>query len=378
VLINIPRPTVARAIKALAQACDHAQARDDSGFSKSTAGPGHELAALGQSRWNDEMWTYATRLAAHHAHQLLKAHILSDEEFEELKALKERGLKSPFLPTNWADLSEIDGRAAIVVSNSFSKVLTTVLERFPVSEAFRPAGSGRLWRISSRFAFVLADHLEGIDLLNEDVRDMVRSSLAAATPDDRALGHHGPIVQFSEGVISFRMAFDAAFHAELKNSKGGRINVGKSWQDVTYTIAPDRRGYILMQAFLAGGFNPALRDDVLDEIARIEHVDPASVVAQQRTQDEPVLDIRYDEASDVVLIKFRPFHQPWLDAIKALPADARAYRDGEWKVDADRRILVQLAEGISNAGREAHHSRAAIAIHELIAVPVSTKGPSMS
>ncbi|MCZ7862777.1 hypothetical protein O9X98_15485 [Agrobacterium salinitolerans] len=379
VLTETQRPTVARAIEALAMACDHAQARDDTGFSKSTAGPGHELAALGPARWNDEMWTYASRLAAHHAQQLLKADVLSDGEFAELKAQKERGLKSPFLPTNWADLSEIDGKLAVVVSNSFSKVLTTVLERLPATEAFRPAGAGRLWRISSRFSFVLADHLDEIDLLNEGVRTAVEASLAAATSEDRILGHHGPIVELSGGVISFRMGFDHALHAALKNGKGGWINVGKSWQDVTYTITPDNRGHALMQVFLAGGFNPVLREGVMEEIERLAHVEPAqpAVMEQQSAQAEPTMHIRYDEAEDVVLIKFRPFHQPWLDAIKTLPKEARTYRDGEWRVDADRHTLGQLADSISNAGHEAHHARAAMAIHELIAVPNSAKRPAM-
>ena len=378
-LTDTQRPTVARAIEALSMACDHAQARDDTGFSKSTAGPGHELAALGPARWNDEMWTYASRLAAHHAQQLLKADVLSGDEFAELKAQKGRGLKSPFLPTNWADLSEIDGKPAVVVSNSFSKVLTTVLERLPTTEAFRPAGAGRLWRISSRFAFVLTDHLDAIDLLNEDVSNIVETSFSAATSEDRILGHHGPLVELSDGVISFRMGFDHALHAELKNGKGGWINVGKSWQDVTYTITPDRRGHALMQAFLAGGFNPVLREGVEEEIARLANVEPATPAAmeQRPAQMEPVLDLRYDETEDVVVIKFRPFHQPWLDAIKALPRETRAYRDGEWRVDADRHTLAQLAEAIASAGHEARHARAAMAIQELIAVPNSAKGPSM-
>lgn len=312
------------------------------------------------------------------AQQLLKANVLSEEAYAELKAQKERGLKSPFLPTNWADLSEIDGKPAVVVSNSFSKVLTTVLERLPVSEAFRPAGAGRLWRISSRFAFVLSDHLDAIDLLNDDVRGIVETSLAAATSEDRILGHHGPIVELSNGVISFHMGFDHALHAKLKNGKGGWINVGKSWQDVTWTITPDRRGHALMQTFLAGDYNPVFREGVMDEIGRLAHVEPAAVVTEERVQAEPVLDIRYDETEDVVLLKFRPFHQPWLNAIKTLPVEARAYRDGEWRVDADRHTLAQLAEAISKAGFEAHHARAAMVIHELIAVPNSAKGPAMS
>ncbi|MDW9481912.1 hypothetical protein GOB57_25005 [Sinorhizobium meliloti] len=376
-LTDTRKATVACAIEALAKACDHAQARDDSGFSKSTAGPGHELAALGPPRWNDEMWTYASRLAAHHALQLYKANVISAQALSELRTLKDRSLKSPFLPTNWADLSEIGGKPAVVVSNSFSKLLTTVLDRLPASEAFRPAGAGRLWRISNRFAFVLADHLGDIDVLDERIQETVQNSLAAASPEDRILGHHGPIVEFSGGHISFRMGFDHALHAALRNAKGGWINVGKSWQDVTYTIAPDKRGHAVMQTFLAGGFNPIFREGIIDEIARLAEVDPAPSAAERRLQAEPVLDIRFDDTDDVVLIKFRPFHQPWLDAIKALPADMRAYRDNEWRVSADRHILELLADGISSAGNEAFHARAAMAIHEFIVAPGSTRGPAM-
>ncbi len=53
------RPVVIRSIKALASVCDHAQSRDSVGFSKATAGPGHELAALGHERWSEELWNYA-------------------------------------------------------------------------------------------------------------------------------------------------------------------------------------------------------------------------------------------------------------------------------------------------------------------------------
>ena len=367
------RATVSRAIEALAMACDHALARDGSGFSKSTASPGHELAALGPARWNDEMWTYASRLAAHHATQLFRSKSITEEELDELRHHGDARLKSPHLPTNWADLSEIDGKPAVVVSNSFSKVLTSVLERLPASEAYRPAGSGRLWRISSRFAFVLGGHVSEIDFLNETVEDIVRNSLAAASAEDRILGHHGPIVEFSDGLLSFRMAFDHSLHAELKNGKGARINVGKSWQDVTYTVTPDRRGHDFMQTFLSGGFNAVVREGVVEEIARLAEVEPAT--AAPRQQAEPTLDVRYDETEDVVLIRFRPFNQAWLDAIKALPRETRSYADGVWRVSADRHTLEQLAGEISAAGTDPCHSRAAMSLHEFIATPKAVNRP---
>jgi hypothetical protein len=375
---GVIRLTVSRAIEALAMACDHALARDDHGFSKSTAGPGHELAALGPSRWNDDMWTYAGRLAAHHSQQLLKSKAISDQEYRDLRKAKESGIKSPFIPSNWVDISEIGGKPALVVSNSFSPVLKTVLERLPRDEAFQPAGAGRLWRVSARFAFVLADHLDKIDVLDDRVRDLVSASLTSASDDDRILGHHGPIVEIKDGAISFTMAFDHALHAEFKANKSGWINVGKSWQDVTYTVAPDKRGHAFMQLFLTGGFDPVFGDGVAAALAHMADVEPKTVQEQsgQKAVD-PVLDIRYDGEADVVLVSFQPFNQAWVDAIKALPREERNYHDKTWRVSADRGILVQLAEGIANAGPQDYNARAAMAIHEFIEVPVLSRGSPM-
>ncbi|MBY3155314.1 hypothetical protein HFO56_23610 [Rhizobium laguerreae] len=372
------RQTVVRAIEALAIACDHALARDDSGFSKSTAGPGHEMAALGPARWTDEMWTYAGRLAAHHSQQLLRSKAISEREFHDLKAHKDRRLKSPFIPSNWADLAEIGGKPAIVVSNSFSPVLKAVLERFPREEAFQPAGAGRLWRISARFAFVLSEHLDCIDILDPRVRGIVQASLAAASEDDLTLGHHGPIVEVKDGAITFNMPFDNALHAALKATKGAWINVGKSWQDVTYTVVPDKRGHAFMQTFLTGGYNPAYRAGAMEEVSRLAGVEPPSPTSQEAPNAvEPVLDIRYADEEDVVLVAFRPFNQAWLDAIKALPPETRSYREKTWRVSADRQVLRQLAEGIADAGPQDFNARAAMAIHEFIEIPDASRRPPM-
>jgi hypothetical protein len=368
--------TVSRAIEALAMACDHALARDDSGFSKSTAGPGHELAALGPSRWNAEMWTYAGRLAAHHSQQLLKSKSISEQEYRDLRGHKERSLKSPFIPSNWADLSEIGGKPAVVVSNSFSPILKTVLERLPREEAFQPAGAGRLWRVSARFCFVLSDHLDKIDVLDGRVRDLVSSSLASATEDDRILGHHGPIVEFKDGAISFTMAFDHALHSELKAGKSGWINVGKSWQDVTYTVVPDKRGHAFMRVFMKGDHNPVFRSSAMAVVARIAEVEPPTTTQEALKAVDPVLDIRYAEDEDVVLISF-PFHQAWVDAIKTLPRETRSYQDKTWRVSADRGVLRQLAERIAETGPHDFNARASMAIHDFIEIPVVSRGPPM-
>jgi hypothetical protein len=370
------KQTVSRAIEALAIACDHALARDDHGFSKSTAGPGHELAALGPSRWNDEMWTYAGRLAAHHSQQLLKSNAISEQEYRDLRGQKERGLKSPYIPSNWADISEIGGKPAVVVSNSFSSVLKMVLERLPREEAYQPAGAGRLWRVSARFAFVLADHLERIDILDDRVRDIVSASLASATQDDRILWHHGPIVEVKDGLITFTMAFDHALHTELKANKSGWINVGKSWHDVTYTVLPDKRGHAFMQVFLNGNHNPVFRSGVMAEIARIAGVEPLAPTQEARKVVDPVLDIRYAEDEDVVLVSF-PFNQAWVDAIKALPRETRNYQDRTWRVSADRGVLRQLAERFGEAGPQDFNARASQAIYEFIEIPVVPRGPPM-
>lgn len=371
------KQTVSRAIEALAMACDHALARDDHGFSKSTAGPGHELAALGPSRWNDEMWTYAARLAAHHSHQLLKSKAISEQEYRDLRGAKERGLKSPFIPTNWADMSEIGGVPAVVVSNSFSPVLKMVLERLPRDEAFQPAGAGRLWRVSARFAFVLADHLDKIDVLDDRVRHIVSTALTSASEDDLILGHHGPIVELKDGAISFTMSFDHALHTELKAGKSGWINVGKSWQDVTYTVVPDKRGHAFMQVFLNSNHNPVFRSGVMAEVARIAGVEPPSPMTQAtRKVADPILDIRYAEDEDVVLVSF-PFNQAWVDAIKALPRETRSYQDKAWRVSADRGVLRQLAERIAEAGPQDFNARASLAIHEFIEIPIVSRGPPM-
>ncbi|MCS4088717.1 hypothetical protein [Rhizobium sp. BK176] len=369
--------TVVRAIEALAKACDHALARDDHGFSKSTAGPGHELAALGPSRWNTEMWTYAGRLAAHHSQQLLRSKTISDEEYRDLRAQKKPGLKSPFIPSNWADMSIVDGKPAVVVSNSFSPALKTVLERLPREEAFQPAGAGRLWRVSARFAFVLTDHLDKIDVLDERVLGLVSASLASVRDDDRILGHHGPIVEIKDGAISFTMAFDHALHAELKASKSGWINVGKSWQDVTYTVVPDKRGHAFIQSFLEGGHNPVFKEGVMAELARIAGVEPPKGQEEARKAVDPVLDIRYSEDDDVVLVSFAPFNQAWVDAIKALPRETRSYRDKAWRVSADRGVLRQLAEGIAEAGPQDFNARASMSVHEFIEFPVASRGHPM-
>lgn len=366
---------VSKAIKLLAAACDHANARDDVGFSKSTAGPGHELAALGSSRWNTEMWTYASRVAAHHSKQLLKHKSITDEDFQRLQVTALGRLKSPFLPTNWADMAEMAGKPAIAVSNSFSKELSLVLARIPDTEAFQPAGAGRLWKISERFAFVLSDHVGNIDILDERVREMVAQSLKKATPDDRILGHHGPIVELSQdGFITFKMPFDHELHAELKRTNGGRFNVGKSWQDVTFIVAPDKRGAEFMRFFLSGRYNFVFRSGVNEELVRISTLDPVQSPTTSRSPVEPTLDISYAaDDSDIIVIRFKPFMQSWLTAIKSLPTETRRYDgNGGWRVTADHHILSELADAILESGEETYHAKAAMTLRQFIEAPKSS------
>ena len=76
---------VVKSITALASVCDHAMSVDGQGFSKATAGPGHEIAAMGSDRWTPDFWDYATRLSAHHSRQLEKGGRLGPEEGERLR-----------------------------------------------------------------------------------------------------------------------------------------------------------------------------------------------------------------------------------------------------------------------------------------------------
>lgn len=230
---------IAQCVASLADVCDRANTRDGCGFSKSTAAPGHELAAFGRERWSAELWTYAGRLAAHHSRQLEAAGRLEADAAEQLRHVASGSIKAPVIPSNWVDLCE-DDHDFLAVSRAFDSTMVAVLSRLPEDDVYRPAGGGKLWRIGERFAFILEDVIDQLDVLDGRVYRMVETSAAQASDFDRALTHRGPLVEMREdGFYSFVWEFNSALYADIKELGAGMIIKGKTWNDVTHILDPN-------------------------------------------------------------------------------------------------------------------------------------------
>jgi len=344
---------ISKALSDLASACDRASSRDDVGFSKSTAGPGHELVALGPARWTASMHGYAARVAAHHAAQLLERRAIDTEEFADLRATGKGSLRSPDIPTDWVDISAFDGGPGIAVSvgRDTDPWLLSALSRIGQDQARQPAGAGRLWKVSGKFSFVVSDHLDRLQILAPAAAELIAKSASAATEEERLLAHRGPVaVRGREGGIVIRMPFDGALHALLKQERAGTLDVAGNWKDVAFALAPDRHGHAVFLEFAARYPGHARGPGVDSELAAMAVAEPAPPARREAAPLEMIIS---GEATDTgeVAIRFSRYDALWVDAVKSLPREYRRY-DGPRGWIVNERTLPELADAVEALGRE--------------------------
>jgi hypothetical protein len=330
------QPTITKAIEALASVCDHAQARDRAGFSKATAGPGHEIAALGPGRWTEALWDYAGRLSAHHGRQLEKVGVLAEPDVARLQAFANRGHASPVIKTDWLDVDIIEGQQMLIASISGNPNLVEVLKRLPDSEAYRPAGSGRLWRISERFAFAVRDSTEGYDHMSPSVDAFITQSEAKATPEDRLFAHEGPLFMLDEDKksVSFIAPYNPDLREVLRGMENAWLKKEKSWQAITYTARLNSAGVEFVDVVL-NRFDGLATKDALQAIEAARTVAPA--------HGEPeAISVSMNEVDGRMLIRLSRADKAMVAAIKEI--EDRKFVDGAWSVPAHSTSFVQLIE----------------------------------
>lgn len=330
------QPTITKAIEALASVCDHAQARDRAGFSKATAGPGHEIAALGPGRWTDTLWDYAGRLSAHHGRQLEKAGVLEEQDVARLQAFAKRGHASPVIKTDWLDVDTIEGQQMLIASINDNRNLVEVLKRLPDSEAYRPAGSGRLWRISSRFAFAVRGSTDGYDRISQEVDAFIAQSEAKATPEDRLLAHSGPLFMLDEDkkTVSFVAPYDHDLREILRGMENAWLKKDKSWQAVTYTARLNSSGVEFVDLVLNRFGGKATKE-------AMEAIELARTVVPTNAKPEPV-SVAMNEVGGRIFIRLSRADKAMVAAIKEI--EDRRFVDGSWSVPAHSSSFVRLVE----------------------------------
>jgi hypothetical protein len=346
------RQSVADAIKRLAMSCDHAQARDAVGFSKATAGPGHEIAALGTERWGDDIWRYAGKLAAHHARQLRKRKHIDDGELETLLAAGgPGGLRSPAIKADWIDSAYIDGRLMVVAC--FGPRHADVSDRLrrlalPPQDVYQPAGAGRLWRIAEPYAFLVADVLDRLDMFDEDVLAIVQRSLDAASVEDRLLAHRGPVVRCDAdtGALTFKSGYEQRVIDAMKATKGGGFTVGLSWKDVTYEIYAHDAGHRLFQQLLEMDLSILLTEEARDALAAIKGRSAPVTRQAHVTFENGTLSIWTAKPNPAWLVPIRlaPGRR-WTGAVWTVPKEAI----GALLEEADRMGVSDLAQAVRTA-----------------------------
>lgn len=334
-------PVVEKSIKALSSVCDHAQSRDTVGFSKATAGPGHEIAALGTQLWNEQIWNYALRLSAHHGRQLGKIGILSADEVDKLQIFAQGRIKAPHIQTDWATTDVIEGRKFVVLSiqnTEENNPLKQVLKRLPKQDVYQPAGGGRLWRIAEKYALVINDILPSLTIMNEEVNTLVSNALATATAETKLEVHFGPLLQFYENRTG--VYFIAPYDPTLANATKGNLSTfwqkGKNWQEITYAAMLDADGANFLELVLKD-YNGAAQQDILDAIK----------TAHQKKSNHPeelILECAMERLGDRIRISLNRYDRTVVDVIKSVPGRAWVQDGNVWSIPAREAHLQYLKE----------------------------------
>lgn len=338
------RDVIVRCVSSLAMSCDHAQSIDTIGFSKSTAGPGHEIAALGTNLWNAEIWDYASRVSAHHSRQLERTGAIDVFTGERLRVMAGTShVQAPDIPTLWIDTAEIDGREMLVLSMHSGMHLPKLLMNMPEKEVYRPAGVGRLWRVDEKWAFAIKPHLEEFQRVGDGVTDIVERSDALATDDMRLLVTDLPILTWSDETKRFTMPF--RFERGLGDrirAVGGHWEKGVSWNDCQAALPSNRLAAALIDENEALFIHPDAAAAL--EIAR--KTDPSKEV--QVRAGPPTL-LLEDGPDKTLIIRTTQYMPAWIGAIKTVPSRRWDGETKAWIIPATGTSLEMLASALHRA-----------------------------
>lgn len=330
------KAVVERSIEALAGACDHAQARDNAGFSKATAGPGHEIAALGAERWTNAIWYYACRLSAHHAKQLERAGVLGEPDIAALHLYANLGVRAPLIHSNWMEIATVESRPTLVVSIRDNQNLAALLKQInkqAPTEVYQPAGGGKLWRVSSRFAFAVGEAAREFERLSDLVDQFIVASAENASAEDRLIAHDGPVMRLRDDglAVVFVQPFNPSLRQLLDETGGGSWKIGNTWNDCTYEISLDANGYRLLQA-IKDTFDVVIMGDAQTAM------DAAKDIAPKTKADSVGLSLTQEGAT--VVLKASGYVKSWVEVIKQVPG--RRYDNGAWIIPGTVSSLERL------------------------------------
>jgi hypothetical protein len=329
---------ITRSISALASVCDHAQARDSVGFSKATAGPGHEIAALGLQRWTPEIWNYAGRLSAHHSKQLEAARVIDERDVGELLLFANSGVKSPPIKSDWIDTAEIDGREMLVISIRSHQELVSILKRardVSKDDVYQPAGSGKLWRVSDRFAFAIGPFASEFENLSEKAAAFIDRSRDRASKSDMMLAHNGPVIVLNDKKTALRFVY--RFSQELKqalyDTDGGTWWKKEDWNSVQFTISLNEKGHTLFER-LCRDHNAIADEEARAAIFAVKNV-PAPKVSDSVSFD-------FVEENNRLILRTPSYIPAWVDVFRTIPG--RKYENGNWNIPAISTCVEELVK----------------------------------
>jgi len=341
------RDVIVSCISSLAMSCDHAQSIDAIGFSKSTAGPGHEIAALGANLWNREIWDYASRVSAHHSRQLERTGAIDVFTGERLRVMAGTShVQAPEIPTLWIDVADVDGREMIVLSMHASMHLPKLLMNLPEKEVYRPAGVGRLWRVDEKWAFAIKPHLDEFQRVGAAVPEILDRSDALATDEMRMIVTDLPILTWNDQTKRFTMPF--RFERGLGDrvrSVGGHWEKGATWNDCQASLPANRLAAELIDANEALFIHP-------DAAAALEEARKTAPSKEVQIKAGPPTILLEDGPGNTFVVRTSQYMPAWIGAIKTVPSRTWDGESKTWRIPATGTALEMLAGALHRADPE--------------------------
>lgn len=343
------KAVVVQAITTLALVCDHALSADGQGFSKATAGPGHEIAALGSNRWSHDFWDYAARLSSHHSRQLEASGKLDPVDGARLRqAVNDPSVAAPEIPSHWIDVADIDGRQTLVLSMPPNDRLPKLLKNLSAEDVYRPAGAGRLWRVSERWAFCVEPYLDEFTEVGEGVRDVIAASAERATPEDRMNATDLPLIRHdaASGFFIAVMNYDRDM-AGLVKKHGGRVEKGGSWKETSFFMPADQLGAKMVDWMTRNGA-ATLHSQSVEPLAKARETQPSPEA--MAAVSPPRLDFGVPENGKMSVAMSR-YSAEFVEAIRGVPG--RRFVEGRWMIPASDEAVELLAARLDGISAEA-------------------------
>lgn len=331
------RDAIRRTIEYLAGVCDHAQQRDDIGFSANTAPVGHELAHLPDRFWNDGTYVVAARISYHHRAQALQAGVIEEGIVPFLQSAAGGPRSDDDVRTGWIVIDRTRQGVVLSVATGMND-LVKLLKRLPISS--QPAGRGRVWAVPAEECFAL-EPFAGRFELEPGVQDIIIASRRHASEDSiLALADRSVVAE--EGMFKLTFSFNADLVSSIK-----ALSSRRRWNGTHWLLQPDAASADLVKRLTSiAGF-------AISTSARALMENPPPAPAQQPAAEKPHVrkGLVIAEAGDDVDLRFS-FNQEWVDAVKTLHKNDRRFDRNigpRWLIERHAvRDLVEAFEACPN------------------------------